>query len=93
MTSKIVLFCVLILTLTASFVSYAQYTGSELEQKQPENLYPHPGPGDLLIVEQLKETNRLLQEQSRILAEQNRILSESLQEMKKRSPNTGVRHN
>lgn len=92
MTRKIVLFCVLILMLTGGFVSFAQYTGSELEQKQPENLYPQPGPGDLLIVDQLKETNRILQEQSKILAEQNRILSESLQEIKKRQSNTDVRH-
>ncbi len=91
MTRRIV-FSVLILMLAGGFVSFAQYTGSELEQKQPENLYPQPGPGDLLIVDQLKETNRLLQEQSRILAEQNRILSESLQEMKKRQSSTDVRH-
>jgi hypothetical protein len=63
--------------------SFAQYTGTELEQKQGENLYPQPGPGELLIVDQLKETNRQLQEQTKLLSEQNRILIDTLEEMKK----------
>jgi hypothetical protein len=72
-----------ILILALSLVCYAQYTGSELERKRPENLYPEPGPGDLLIVDQLKATNVQLQEQTRLLMEQNRILSETLAQMKK----------
>ena len=73
----------LILIVVLSLVCYAQYTGSELEQKRPENLYPEPGPGDLLIVDQLKTTNIQLQEQTRLLTEQNRILTDTLEQMKK----------
>jgi hypothetical protein len=75
-----------ILLLLAAAIGFAQYTGSELERKTPENHYPHPGPGDLLIVDQLKETNRLLQEQVSLLSNQNRILSDTLTEMKKSVP-------
>jgi hypothetical protein len=72
--------------LFGAVVGFAQYTGSELEKKSPETLYPNPGPGDLLIVEQLKETNRLLQEQLTLLSNQNRLLTDTLNEMKKQQP-------
>jgi hypothetical protein len=66
-----------------ALVVFAQYTGSDLERKPPENLYPNPGPGDLLIVDELKETNRLLQQQLTLLTNQNRLLTDTLNEMKK----------
>lgn len=83
MLKKCVLLFTLIVCLGFVMVSFAQYTGADLERKKPENLYPEPGPGDLLIVDQLRETNRLLQEQTRLLTEQNRILLNALQEAKK----------
>lgn len=64
-------------------LSFAQYSGSQLEQKQQSDLYPKPGPGDLLITEHLKETNRLLGEQNKVLTEQNQILTDMLAELKK----------
>jgi len=81
-----VLFAAICIILLGVVVSFAQYTGSELERKPAENLFPHAGPGDLLIVDQLKETNRLLQEQVTLLSNQNRILSDALVEMKKQQP-------
>ena len=74
------------LVLACGIVSVAQYTGSELERKKAENLYPEPGPGDLLIVDQLKATNIQLQEQTSLLAEQNRILLDTLDQIKKQKP-------
>jgi hypothetical protein len=76
----------LILTVLLSLVCYAQYTGSDLERKRAENLYPEPGPGDLLIVDELKATNSQLQEQTRLLMEQNRILSDTLAQLRKQQP-------
>jgi hypothetical protein len=83
MLKKCVLLLALILSLSFVLVTFAQYTGADLERKKPENLYPEPGPGDLLIVDQLRETNRLLQEQTRLLTEQNRILLNALEQAKK----------
>jgi hypothetical protein len=62
---------------------FAQYNNSQSDSNTPPNLYPQPGPGELLIVDQLKETNRQLQEQTRLLTEQNRILAETLEQTKK----------
>ena len=73
----------LMIIVVLSLAGYAQYTGSDLERKRPENLYPGPGPGDLLIVDQLKTTNIQLAEQTRLLTEQNRILTDTLAQMKK----------
>lgn len=78
-----ILFIAMVVILFGAVAGFAQYTGSDLEKKPPENLYPHPGPGDLMIVEQIKETNRLLQEQVTLLSNQNRILSDALNEIKK----------
>ena len=75
-----------ILIVLLSLVCYAQYTGSDLERKKAENLYPEPGPGDLLIVDHLKATNQQLQEHTRLLMEQNRILSDTLAQLKKQQP-------
>jgi hypothetical protein len=77
---------IVLLTIVMFFCAvagFAQYTGSELERKAPENFYPNPGPGDLLIVDQLKETNRLLQQQLTLLTNQNRLLTDTLDEVKK----------
>ena len=60
------------------FQLFAQYTGSELEQKKPPDLYPQAGPGEVAIIHQLEETNRLLSEQKQMIAEQNRLLKEYL---------------
>ncbi len=82
-----------ILVLACGLVCVAQYTGSDLERKKAENLYPEPGPGDLLIVDQLKATNIQLQEQTRLLAEQNRILLDTLDQIRKqKSPQAGDEH-
>lgn len=64
-------------------VGLAQFAGSQNDQNQTPNLYPQPGPGELLIVDQLKETNRHLQEQNRLLSDQNRILIDTLEELKR----------
>ncbi len=71
------------IVLVSGLVSYAQYTGSEIERKKAENLYPEPGPGELIIIDQLKATNVQLQEQTRLLSEQNRILLDTLEQIKK----------
>jgi hypothetical protein len=57
---------------------FAQYTGPELEKQKPPDLYPQAGPGELAIIHQLEETNRLLTEQKQMIAEQNRLLKEYL---------------
>lgn len=64
-------------------LGYAEFGGSQNDQNQAPNLYPQPGPGELLIVDQLKETNRQLQEQTRLLSDQNRILIDTLEELKR----------
>lgn len=76
---------IVILFLGVALAGYAQYTGSDLERKKAENLYPEPGPGDLLIVDQLKVAILELQEQKGLLAEQNRILLQTLEELKKQN--------
>jgi hypothetical protein len=83
---NLVLFVAICVIALVAAISFAQYTGSELERKPPENLFPHAGPGDLMIVDQLKETNRLLQEQLTLLSNQNKILSDALGEIKKQQP-------
>ena len=85
------LFWAAILIVFGAFFVFAQHTGSDLERKPADNLYPAPGPGELMIVDQLKETNHLLQEQSRLLSEQNRLLAKTLEEIKKRD--TETKHN
>lgn len=86
MLKKSVLLLTLVILLGFVVITFGQYSGADLERKKPENLYPEPGPGDLLIVEQLRETNRLLQEQTRLLTEQNRILLNTLEQAKKANP-------
>jgi len=54
-------------------VSYAQYNEGYW-QKNPPSLYPQAGPGDLMIVDQLKETNRLLEQQNTLIGEQNTLV-------------------
>ena len=85
MTMKRVFACCVLILVFYVF-TFAQYTGSDIERKRAENLYPEPGPGDLLIVDQLKQTNTQLQEQTRLLSEQNRILMDTLEQMKKQNP-------
>jgi hypothetical protein len=82
MKGKILAVCIPILLLSG-FVSFAQYTGSDIERKKAENLYPEPGPGELMIIDQLKETNVQLQEQTRLPSEQNSILRATLEQIKK----------
>ena len=83
---NLILFVAVCIIVVCVAICFAQYTGSELEKKPAENLFPQAGPGDLMIVDQLKETNRLLQEQVTLLSNQNRILSDTLNEMKKQQP-------
>ena len=87
---KRTIFVSLMLIVVLAVAGYAQYTGSDLERKKGENLYPEPGPGDLLIVDQLKATNMQLQEQTRLLTEQNRILLDTLEQMKKQQQQSPV---
>lgn len=76
---KIRLFLCLVLFLVfGSLQVLAQYTGHELEQKKPDGLYPQPGPGEIEIIRQLEQTNRLLTEQKQVIAEQNRLIKEYL---------------
>jgi hypothetical protein len=82
MKGKTLVICMTILMLSG-LVSFAQYTGSDIERKKAENLYPEPGPGELMIIDQLKETNVQLQEQTRLLSEQNRILRDTLEQIRK----------
>ena len=82
MKGKTLVVCMMTLLLSG-LVSFAQYTGSDIERKKAENLYPEPGPGELMIIDQLKETNVQLQEQTRLLSEQNSILRATLEQIKK----------
>ncbi len=79
MTKKLLIITILLAIFTV-FVSTskAQYTGHDLEKKEPENLYPQPGPGEAAIIRELQETNRLLLQQTDLLKEQNRLLRENL---------------
>lgn len=72
-----------LLLMGLTVITLAQYTGSDIERKGAENLYPEAGPGELMIIDQLKTTNAQLQEQTRLLAEQNRILLDTLEQIKK----------
>jgi len=91
MKKWMILILALVISLSAVVV-FAQYTGSELERKPPENLYPNAGPGDMLIVDQLKETNRLLQEQLTLLTNQNRLLIDTLNEMRRQQAQKPAKH-
>jgi len=71
---KIAILFVLILVMLAGVQGYAQYTGFDIENRQPATLYPTRGPGDEAILRELRETNRLLQQQNRLLEEQNKLM-------------------
>jgi hypothetical protein len=75
-TALIVLFALAFVAASVQVV--AQYTGSELEQKKPPELYPQPGPGELAIINKIEQTNQLLTEQNQLITEQNRFLKEFL---------------
>jgi cell division protein FtsB len=60
------------------FESIAQYTSHELEKLPPPDHYPKPGPGDVAIIKELQETNRLLHQQAELLKEQNRLMKDTL---------------
>jgi hypothetical protein len=91
---NLILFAAISVIVLGVAISFAQYTGPELGKRPADNLFPHAGPGDLMIVDQLKETNRLLQEQVTLLSSQNRILSDALNEIKKQqSPRKPVKTN
>ena len=79
MTKKLLIITILLAIFTVFVAtSMAQYTGHDLEKKEPENLYPQPGPGEAAIIRELQETNRLLLQQTDLLKEQNRLLRENL---------------
>jgi hypothetical protein len=73
LTKKRLLFAGMLI-LFLSFCAFAQYTGFDLEGKKPPSSYPGVGPGEHEIVNQLLQTNRLLQRNNQLLADQNRIL-------------------
>lgn len=76
---KIKLFlCVALVLAFGCLQVLAQYTGHDLEQKKPSDLFPQPGPGEIEIINQLEQTNRLLSEQKQLIAEQNRLIKEYL---------------
>lgn len=69
--------------LSIGMIISAVFLGFSQEQlqdplKAPPTLYPEPGPGDIAIVKELEETNRLLREQIQILQDQNRLLRQHL---------------
>jgi hypothetical protein len=76
MQRKVFVVIFLILILATFFYGLSQEQSTAL--KNPPSLYPEPGPGDLAIVKELQETNRLLSEQVQILNEQNRLLRQYL---------------
>jgi hypothetical protein len=79
MNRKFFLGLLIVLTLCIfGFESIAQYTSHEMEKLKPEDPFPKPGPGDVAIIRELQETNRLLQQQSDLLKEQNQLLKETL---------------
>ncbi len=79
MKKRLLIVMILLITFTVLvFESRAQYTGHDIEEKKPENLYPQPGPGETAIIRELQETNRLLLQQTDLLKEQNRLLRDHL---------------
>ena len=56
----------------------AQYNGFQLEQQKPPSLLPQPGPGEMAILMELRQMNRLLEQNNQILQEQNRMLKDFL---------------
>jgi hypothetical protein len=79
MRKKLLIITILLAIFTVFVaISRAQYTGHDIEKKEPENLYPQPGPGETAIIRELQETNRLLIHQTDLIKEQNRLLRENL---------------
>ena len=70
------------------FESIAQYTGHDIEKMTPPDPYPKPGPGDVAIIRELQETNRLLHQQAELLKEQNRLLKDTLAKLEPATPKT-----
>jgi hypothetical protein len=68
------------------FESIAQYTSHEIEKLPPPDHYPKPGPGDVAIIKELQETNRLLQQHAELLKEQNRLLKDTLAKLEPLKP-------
>ena len=87
MIKKLSIVLTLLFLLVGIVVSFAQYSNSQQDPNAPPSLYPQPGPGELLIVDQLKETNRLLQQQIQLTSEQNQILIDTLEQVKKQAVN------
>jgi hypothetical protein len=56
--------------------TFAQYTGFDIEESKPPRLLPTTGPGDRAIINQLQQTNKLLEQNNQILMDQNRLLRE-----------------
>ncbi|HET6268327.1 MAG TPA: hypothetical protein VFG11_11465 [Acidobacteriota bacterium] len=74
MKQKPVVILAILLILGGILVCYAQYNNDTQWGNNPPSLYPQAGPGDLMIVNQLKETNRLLEQQNALIGEQNTLI-------------------
>ena len=73
MMKKPVLILAVCLIFGGILICYAQFNENQWGDKPP-SLYPQAGPGDLMIVNQLKETNRLLEQQNALIGEQNTLI-------------------
>ena len=78
MQGKAILVASAVLLICAAFFGFSQESLKQEPLKSPPTLYPEPGPGELAIVRELEETNRLLREQIQILQDQNRLLRQHL---------------
>jgi hypothetical protein len=68
-----------------SVYTFAQYTGFDIEERKPPGLLPMAGPGDRAIINQLQQTNRLLEQNNQILTDQNRLLRELVIQNRRKS--------
>lgn len=76
--------CAILLSAFFGAFAFAQYTGFDLEEAKPPRLLPTTGPGDRAIINQLQQTNRLLEQSNQILTDQNRLLKQLITESRKR---------
>ncbi len=89
MSRKLFIGILILITLGIfGFESIAQYTGHDVEKMTPPDHYPKPGPGDVAIIRELQETNRLLHQQAELLKEQNRLLKDTLAKLEPVAPKT-----
>jgi hypothetical protein len=84
MAKRYLLVAVIVLLIFAAFHAYAQYTGFDIEKREPPSLLPQVGPGERAIINELRQANGLLEQNNQLLTEQNRVLRELLKDSKKK---------